>query len=247
MNIEDENFALKFELNALTELTVLGKAERWVPGYIWPIVEREHQLRYEFASNYTAEKRVLEVACGCGYGSWLLANNGKAASVWAADIDKDSVRYGAIRFPSEKISRNVMDVANLNFSDQFDVAVSFETIEHLENPEDFLNRLHCALKPNGLLIISTPIALRTTNKPFNPYHKIEWSHKDFHKLLLKKFVIDEVWVQSLEFVQSRSKKVINRFIGRQSTMPDPTLKEVTGEFEKHKIFRGYQVVVCQKS
>lgn len=247
MNIQDENFALGFELKALADLTVLGKAERWVPGYIWPIVEREHRLRYEFAANYTSNKKVLEVACGCGEGSLILAKKGNAASVWAADIDQDSIRYGNIRFPSERISRHVMDVAEFNISDEFDVVVSFETIEHLENPDDFLNKIHRALKLNGLLIISTPIAARTTNTPFNPYHKIEWSYQDFHNLLLKKFVINKVLVQSLEVVQSRLMKVIDRFVSRKVKTPDPTLKAVTGELEMRNIFRGYQVVVCQKS
>ena len=242
---EDEIFCLEFENKAMRSLLFANEAERWVQGFISKRVEDEHLTRYKLAGKYSQGKKVLEVAGGSGYGSLVLATEGNAASVWSADIDKDSVRYGALRYPHENITREVMDVADMKFNSEFDVAISFETIEHVKDADGFLQTLNRALKPGGLLIISTPIASETTTKPHNKFHVIEWSYSDFHKKLTPLFRIDQVFVQSLENKKSRLTQIMNRLSGKPEEAPDPTPVEWKGEIPPN-IWRGYQIVVCRK-
>ncbi len=243
--IKEELFCLQFELQSLSTLLVKSEAERWVPNFIWPIVDKEHRARYEFAAQYVSDKKVLDVACGCGLGSVLLAELGNAMSVLGADIDSDTIRYGSFRYPSKKVTRKVMDVLQLEIVENFDVAVSFETIEHLEQPELFIKKVHMALKKDGILIISTPIASETTKTPFNPYHKNEWSYTDFHKILEQNFEITEVFVQSIELKKSKLLSVAKRILRiNSSSVIDPKVVKPNTNFGK--VFRGYQLVVCKK-
>lgn len=243
--LNDEIFCLKFELSALSSVLMRSEAERWVPGMIFPQIEEEHKARYVLASTFTKGKDVLDAACGCGYGSLMLANEGKARSVMAVDIDADSIRYGTVRYPHPNIQRTVSDVKTIGILSAFDVAVSFETIEHINEPEVFLSKVHRALRPNGYFLVSTPIAERTTNTPHNKYHVTEWSYKDFHTLLAKHFSIEEIYVQSLETTPNRTKSLVKRFLNSPGKLPDSNLKRLTGALPRNT-WRGYQLVVCKR-
>lgn len=242
----DEIFRLSFELQALNQLLVHNNAERWVPGLMWPHVEAEHLARYRFALSYVKDKRVMDVACGCGYGSFLLATEGNATSVWAADIDPNVIKYAMIKYPHSKIEREVKNVFDINATSAFDVIVSFETIEHLPHPTEFLKLAHRSLTEDGLLLISTPIAAQTTERPHNPHHQIEWTLHDFQALIRKQFDIVACYVQSLEYKKSRLTRLIDRFLKRSgSTSPDPNLVQVD-EVNVSNVYRGYQTLVCRK-
>ncbi len=243
--VQEQLFCTQFELQSLSTLLVKSEAERWVPGFIWPLVDKEHRARYEFATRYVANKNVLDAACGCGLGSLMLAERGNATSVLAADIDSDSIRYGQFRYPHPRITRKVMDILQLEAVSLFDVAVSFETIEHLEQPDQFLARVYQALKPGGIFLVSTPIASITTHTPYNPHHKIEWSYRDFHEFLQKKFEITGIFVQSLEFRTNKLVSLAKRIL-RIKSVSTVNPEVVKGDPTINRIFRGYQLVVCKK-
>jgi 2-polyprenyl-3-methyl-5-hydroxy-6-metoxy-1,4-benzoquinol methylase len=245
LSATDEIFCLQFENNALRSLLFENEAERWVHGFITKQVEDEHLFRYKLACQYSKGKNVIEVACGCGYGSWMLATEGQAATVWAADIHEDSIRYGSLRYPHESITRDTKDVMTLGFEKTFDLAVSFETIEHLDDADGFLKKMHDALRDNGLLLISTPIASKTTTAPHNRFHTIEWTFEDFHRVLTPYFIIEKVYLQSIEHMRSRISHIINRVAGKPDVYPDPKLVEWRGGWPSN-VWRGYQVVVCSK-
>ncbi|MBI4372786.1 MAG: methyltransferase domain-containing protein [Candidatus Omnitrophica bacterium] len=97
----------------------------------------DHLERYRYACSYVEGKKVLDVAWGTAYGDMLLKQRGKAEEVVTLDIS----------------GKEYESIPNA----PYDVVTSFETIEHLENPEGFLKTLHQALKPGGELIISAPI------------------------------------------------------------------------------------------
>jgi ubiquinone/menaquinone biosynthesis C-methylase UbiE len=129
--------------------------ERFVPGTpgeIWI----EHWHRYHFAARWTAGKRVLDVACGEGYGSALLARG--AASVTGIDVSEAAIAHARYAYG---------EVANLEFvqascdrlplgAASVDVAVSFETVEHIAEQAAFLDELARVLAPGGVLILSCP-------------------------------------------------------------------------------------------
>jgi len=101
-------------------------------------------------------KEVLDAACGVGYGLEILAAAG-AAAVTGIDIDADVVAEAQRRFGQHAKEIMEGDLARLPFEDEsFEVVVSFETIEHVDEPERALAEMHRVLRPEGLLIISSP-------------------------------------------------------------------------------------------
>ncbi len=116
----------------------------------------EHWHRYAFALNFVKGKRVLDAACGEGYGSNLLA--GAASSVYGVDISRQAVEHARARYGSTaNVEFRVGDAAALDFPDKhFDVVVSFETLEHLAAQEALVAGFARVLSDQGILLISSP-------------------------------------------------------------------------------------------
>jgi GT2 family glycosyltransferase/ubiquinone/menaquinone biosynthesis C-methylase UbiE len=164
--------------------------ERFLPRMQGRIAH-EHRHRYALCFPYVQGKDVLDVACGEGYGSEILAQNAK--HVAAVDIDKRVIagakkKYGRNR----KIDFQVANCVALPFPDQsFDVVISFETIEHLDKLEQqqFLNEVRRVTRHNSVLIISTPnrdIYSKQSGRG-NRFHKSELRRDEFRQLLKKSF------------------------------------------------------------
>src|SRR5829696_7849474 len=113
--------------------------ERLVPGTVaWDLFQVEHKQRYEWAAKYCRDRRVLDVACGIGYGSAILAQRG-AKQVTGIDISTEAIAFGTKEYQASNLLLTTGDACNLAFEDSsFDVVVSFETIEHLREPEQLL-------------------------------------------------------------------------------------------------------------
>lgn len=160
-----------------------GYPERIIPDETAPGILAIHLKRYDFARSYALGKRVLDVACGVGYGSRHLAD--AAFSVIGVDLDPDAVAYARQRYGDVDNLRFLRgDALNLSFTDRsFDVICSFETIEHVPDARRFLQEVKRLLVPGGVFIVSTPAARRSTANPANPHHVQEWSPRDFAALL----------------------------------------------------------------
>ena len=106
--------------------------ERFVPGYTDGATELEHVHRYCFALPYVAGRRVLDVACGEGYGSDLLAQ--VAGTVIGIDIDVQTVLTAAARYRRPNLNFLAANANSIPIEHaSIDVVTSFETIEHIEN------------------------------------------------------------------------------------------------------------------
>lgn len=117
--------------NIQEELDFTG--ERMVPGKADKATELQHINRYNFAKELVKDMRVLDVACGEGYGSNMLAETAK--EVIGVDISKEAIEQANEKYSKENLSFKVMDAEGLSFDDNyFDAIVSFETIEHLGRP-----------------------------------------------------------------------------------------------------------------
>lgn len=174
--------------------------ERVVPGETGGAVYLEHLGRYEFASNFVRGMRALDVACGSGYGAQMLYSAG-ARSYLGVDISPEAIRLAESRYKvSEQISFVLDDACVLGCvrPRTIDVAVSFETIEHLTDPRKFLASVRDALVPGGTLIVSTPNrdvtdpAGTIASKPLNPFHIREWSRSEFVRFLGGFFKVEQV-------------------------------------------------------
>lgn len=120
------------------------------------LIDSEHRGRYHWASRAVAGKEVLDVACGVGYGIEILAAAG-AAAVTGVDLDPAAVAESKARYGDHAKEIVEGDIQQLPLADDsFDVVVSFETIEHVDDPAGALAQLRRVLRPDGLLIISSP-------------------------------------------------------------------------------------------
>lgn len=176
----------------------------------------EHVARYLFAAPHVAECRVLDIACGTGYGLPVLGE--KARMVVGSDIDFTSAQKARAEIDRQRGVIVVSDGCRLPFADgSFDAITSFETIEHLEARSQFVRELRRVLAPNGLCIISTPNARYTqpvNGKPRNPHHIFEYTPEEFIAELRCHFSGIELNGQSLS-----SQFVISPFWDAQQRLP----------------------------
>jgi 2-polyprenyl-3-methyl-5-hydroxy-6-metoxy-1,4-benzoquinol methylase len=194
--MRDEQFCQSFELKALADLLIRRESERWVSGFADVFVEKEHSSRYEWILQFVSNKTVLDIACGIGKGSNLMAIEGGANEVVGCDLDPDAIKYASIRHKHPNVSFVNHDAQTFQDERKFDVIVSFETIEHLPNVELFLNRMKELLKADGKIFISTPISKKSFDTdPHNPYHFQEWGFREFQNLISKYFFIEDIYLQ----------------------------------------------------
>jgi O-antigen biosynthesis protein len=181
--------------------------ERIVPDETSPGPLAIHEKRYRFALPYSAGKRVLDAACGVGYGSALLAD--AAAEVVGIDLSEDAVAYARSRYAKPNVEFRVDDLQAPALDDRsFDVVCSFETLEHLPDRDAFLGHVARVLRDDGVLVLSTPRADETTESPANPHHFVEYSRRDFEALLARYFDRSEVFGQRR--AQTRRHRALQR-------------------------------------
>ena len=136
--------------------------------------EQRHIHRYKFASNFIGPgSKVLDGACGSGYGSAILSGNN--ANVLGIDVNREVIKFANQRHLNKSVEFIVGDVATLSFPDaSFDAVVSLETLEHLPNAtcQKYLKNISSWLKPKGILVASSPMLRYKDCKPFitSPYH-----------------------------------------------------------------------------
>lgn len=160
--------------------------ERFVPSVSGEI-EAEHVSRYLFAASLCAGRRVLDVACGEGYGAALLAQ--VASEVLGVDVDEQTVAHAERNYALAGLSFRVGSCERIPAADgSFDAVVSFETIEHIEDHAGFLKEVRRVLRPGGLFVCSTPDkSVYLAGQAENPYHRKELTGDQFDDLLRSHF------------------------------------------------------------
>lgn len=172
---------------------VTSYTERMVPDEAHARIFWEHIARYRFAKEFVRGKRVLDIACGEGYGAAALAKAG-AVSVTGVDIASDVCEHARRKYG---LDARAGDAESIPLPDRsIDMVVSFETIEHLNNPAAFLGECARVLGPEGTLIVSTP------NRPVysagggqNPFHRLEFDESEFVDLLRSRFRTVRLYTQ----------------------------------------------------
>lgn len=168
--------------------------ERIIPDEEPAGVVALHLRRYAFAAPWCAGANVLDAACGVGYGTAYLAKD--ARQVLGIDVDSETIDYARRRYALPIVRFDVMDLHELDLPDEtFDTVITFETIEHVFEPERALSELARVVRSSGTLIISTPNARVSTTTPANPHHVQEWSPTDFAALLHRHFHSVELYGQ----------------------------------------------------
>ena len=173
--------------------------ERFTPECVREI-RYEHVHRYAFARELVSGLRVLDAACGEGYGSALLAQS--ARSVCGVDLSPEAVEHARQRYQADTLSFHQADCLDLPFEDNaFDCVVSFETLEHLEDHEGLLGEFRRVLGPDGFLLISTPDKAVYTDAlgNRNEFHVRELYRPQFESLIAAHFPACRLWGQKLVF------------------------------------------------
>ena len=176
--------------------------ERFVPGIAGEIAH-EHWHRYAFARRYVAGKRVLDVACGEGYGSALLA--GVASAVTGIDIDTGAVAHArAVYAALANVRFEAGSAASLPLPDgSVDAVVSFETIEHLPRADQprMMKEIARVLTADGVLVMSAPnpVEYSAARNYRNPFHLHEPDRAELAALLGDAFPVQRWFRQRRYF------------------------------------------------
>ena len=170
----------------MDELPFTG--ERFIPGTrgeIWV----EHWHRYHFARPWVAGKRVLDIACGEGYGSALLARD--AQHVTGVDVSEAAVAHARAAYAAVgnaaflQGSCEAIPLADASV----DVVVSFETLEHIAAQEAFVDEIARVLAPSGVVLLSCPNKAEYSDRRgyANEFHVKELYRDELAALLARRF------------------------------------------------------------
>ena len=194
----------------MSTLVVLERAAKAAPAPLEFTGERytpecpremlyEHFARYAMALEFAAGKRVLDCACGEGYGSNLLAE--RALSVLGLDYSNKAVAHARARYQKSNLRFEVADATALSLENCVDVVVSFETLEHLDAQDAMLAGFKRALTNDGLLLLSSPDKLNYSDIPryHNEFHVKELYRSELEALLARHFKHVCLYAQKLKF------------------------------------------------
>lgn len=186
----------------------------WKPNFLWLYKNRYlrmdanvatndkrrrlfHLDRYEFAAGYLKDIRlkdpvILDAACGTGYGSDILKKINPKMIV-GLDISQDAIDYATKKYGNDRCSFKACDILEMAGIEDgsLDAVVSFETIEHIDNPMGFLANINRVLKKGGILIISTPNRWGITKD-----HKFDYNYELLRDHLERFFKIESIYVQN---------------------------------------------------
>ncbi len=151
---------------------------------------RRHLAVYEWIAARCRGLEVVDMACGEGYGSAVLAR--RAARVTGVDANPEAHEHARLRYsaPGVRFIRELIEV----YDEPCDAVVFLQTIEHVEDPASVLGHIQGMLRAGGTAYVSTPNVLTLApdgaERSGNPWHVREYRSEEFRALCESRF--DEV-------------------------------------------------------
>jgi ubiquinone/menaquinone biosynthesis C-methylase UbiE len=158
----------------------------------------EHLHRYAMVLDLVKNKTVLDIASGEGYGSNLLSQY--ADMVFGVDIDQATIEASKKKYTAKNLEFKVGSADAIPLKDQsVDVLVSFETLEHHDKHDEMMKEIKRVLKPNGILVMSTPDKryYSDENNYNNPFHVKELYLNEFKELIGRYFANTRFYFQNM--------------------------------------------------
>ena len=143
---------------------------------------RRHLAVYEWIAARCAGRTVVDLACGEGYGTAVLAR--RAARVTGVDANPEAHEHARLKYshPGVRFVRDLVD----RYAEDCDAVVFLQTIEHVEDPAAVLRHLRGMLRPGGVAYVSTPnvltLAPEGEKRSGNPWHVREYRPEEFREL-----------------------------------------------------------------
>jgi 2-polyprenyl-3-methyl-5-hydroxy-6-metoxy-1,4-benzoquinol methylase len=145
---------------------------------------RRHLAVYEWIGARVAGRRVLDMACGEGYGSEVLSRS--ASSVVGVDANPEAYEHARLRYVRQNLRFERAMVETYGSPGEFDAVVFLQTIEHVQDPVAVLAHFRALLAPGGIAYVSTPNLLTLAPpgavKSDNPWHVKEYRADEFRTL-----------------------------------------------------------------
>jgi len=148
---------------------------------------QRHLVVYRWIAERVRGLRVVDLACGEGYGSGLLA--GTAASVVGVDANQDAFEHARLKYtaPNLRFARDMVET----FHERCDAVVFLQTIEHVNDPGAVLENVKAMLAPGGVAFVSTPnvltLAPAGAERSGNPWHVKEYRPEEYRALCTAHF------------------------------------------------------------
>ncbi len=213
---------------------------------------RSHIERYEFAAMNAMPGRVLDIACGVGYGTWVLVDsNDKILSAVGVDNSPEAIAYAKGRYDCSRIEYKLHDAMTYTDDKGFDTIVSLETIEHMAEPARFLANISSLLNPGGVIICSAPI---TPSRDGNPFHLTDFTEESILQLfaehgfhpttrLVQRYPIR--WLAGIKSSDKRSNQFKGAILSFYENNPMYILKRL-GSTLKHGLNNIYLIAVFER-
>ena len=154
---------------------------------------RRHLAVYEWIRTRVGGLRVVDLACGEGYGSAVLARS--AFRVVGVDANPDAHEHARLRYrePNLRFARDMVE----RFREPCDAVTFLQTIEHVQDPDMVLENVKSMLAPGGVAYVSTPnlltLAPKGAEKSGNPWHIKEYRAEEFRALCAAHFSSVELY------------------------------------------------------
>jgi SAM-dependent methyltransferase len=148
---------------------------------------RRHLVVYEWIASRVGGRRVVDLACGEGYGSAVLARN--AVSVVGVEANPDAFEHARLKYSGPRLSfeRNMIEL----WDGDVDCVVFLQTIEHVQDPDAVLDRIRALIGRDGVAYVSTPNVLTLApdgeERSGNPWHVKEYRAGEFRTLCERHF------------------------------------------------------------
>ncbi len=149
---------------------------------------QRHLVVYEWIAARIGGRRVVDLACGEGYGSAVLART--AASVVGVDANPEAYDHARLKYTREPVltfERNMIEL----WRGDVDCVVFLQTIEHVQDPDAVLEQIRSLIGPSGVAYVSTPnvltLAPEGAEKSGNPWHVKEYRHEEYRELCERHF------------------------------------------------------------